>query len=73
MQVGTIFDAVRPRLAVYSHLVFLGAPDVPPVSIDDLVEQTRQTYRGPLVVGRDLMSIEIGDKLVVFDPDSPEP
>ena len=31
----------------------------------DLVAQTRKTYSGPLEVGEDLMSIEIGDKVEV--------
>jgi ribonuclease Z len=59
-QAGTIFTRVKPRLAVYSHIV---PPDVP-----DLVPHTRKTYAGPLEVGEDLMSIEIGDKIVVHRP-----
>jgi ribonuclease Z len=56
-QAGVIFTRVKPRLAVYSHIV---PPDVP-----DVVPHTRKTYDGPLEVGEDLMSIEIGDKIVV--------
>jgi ribonuclease Z len=59
-QAGTIFSRVKPRLAVYSHIV---PPDVP-----DVVPHTRKTYDGPLEVGEDLMSIEIGDKIVVKRP-----
>jgi ribonuclease Z len=59
-QAGTIFTRVKPRLAVYSHIV---PPDVP-----DVVPHTRKTYSGPLEVGEDLMSIEIGDKIVVHRP-----
>jgi ribonuclease Z len=29
-------------------------------TIDDVVRETRRTYDGPLVVGTDLMSFEIG-------------
>jgi ribonuclease Z len=56
-QAGTIFRQVKPRLAVYSHIV--------PPNATDLVAQTRKTYSGPLEVGEDLMSIEIGDKIEV--------
>jgi ribonuclease Z len=56
-QAGTIFSQVKPRLAVYSHIV-------PPNAIN-LVAQTRKAYSGPLEVGEDLMSIVIGDKIEV--------
>ena len=59
-QAGEIFTRVHPKLAVYSHIV---PPDVP-----DVVPHTRKTYSGPLEVGEDLMSIEIGDKIVVRRP-----
>jgi ribonuclease Z len=59
-QAGIIFTRVKPRLAVYSHIV---PPDVP-----DLVPHTRKTYDGPLEVGEDLMSIEIGNKITVRRP-----
>ncbi len=70
-QAGMIFDAVQPKLAVYTHLVMLSAPDIPVVGLDELVEQTRRTYSGPLVVGRDLMSIEIGDTVAIYDRGKP--
>jgi ribonuclease Z len=54
---GKVFTKVAPKLAVYSHIV---PPDVP-----NVVPHTRKTYSGPLEVGEDLMSIEIGDKIVV--------
>ncbi len=57
-QAGTVFSRVKPKLAVYSHVVPFDAPD--------LVAHTRKTYSGPLEIGEDLMSIEIGDKLEVY-------
>ena len=66
-QAGLVFDAVQPKLAVYTHLVMLGTPDIPMVSLEELVQQTRTTYSGPLVVGHDLMIIEIGDTVAVYD------
>jgi ribonuclease Z len=59
-QAGTIFSRVKPKLAVYSHIV---PPDVP-----NVVPHTRKTYSGPLEVGEDLMSIEIGDQVIVHRP-----
>jgi ribonuclease Z len=57
---GTIFTQVKPKLAVYSHIV--------PGDATDLVPLTRKTYAGPLEVGEDLMSFEIGDSVVVHRP-----
>ena len=56
-QAGTVFSQVKPKLAVYSHVV--------PFNAQDLVAHTRKTYSGPLEVGEDLMSIDIGDKVEV--------
>jgi ribonuclease Z len=59
-QAGVIFSRVKPKLAVYSHIV---PPDVP-----NVIPHTRKTYSGPLVVGEDLMTIEIGNKVEVQPP-----
>ena len=59
-QAGIVFTRVKPKLAVYSHIV---PPDVP-----DVIPHTRKTYAGPLEVGEDLMSIDIGDKIEVHRP-----
>ena len=58
-QAGEIFTKVKPRMAVYSHIV------IPAATEQDLIPPTRKTYSGPLEVGEDLMVIEIGDKIVV--------
>src|ERR1700722_19680604 len=59
-QAGIVFTRVKPKLAVYSHIV---PPDVP-----EVIPHTRKSYAGPLEVGEDLMSIEIGDKTEVHPP-----
>jgi ribonuclease Z len=59
-QVGRLFTAAKPRLAVYSHIV----PS--PTTAEDLIGPTRKTYAGPLAVGYDLMTIVIGDTVDVF-------
>jgi len=64
-EAGQVFSLTKPRLAVYSHLVFLASDKVPRVTVDDIVAGTRETYSGPLEVGEDLMSFEIGDTVGV--------
>jgi ribonuclease Z len=58
---GRIFDHTKPKLAVFTHFVFLASDRIPPATVADLVDQTRETYGGPLQVGEDLMSFEIGE------------
>jgi len=57
---GRIFAEARPKLAAYTHIVLLSNKDNPEPTIDDVVRETRRTYDGPLVVGTDLMSFDIG-------------
>lgn len=54
-EAGRIFTRVAPKMAIYSHIV---PPDVP-----DVVPHTRKTYSGPLDVGEDLMTIEVGEQI----------
>jgi ribonuclease Z len=58
-EAGTVFTRCRPKLAAFTHLVFLASETVGPASIADLIAETRQTYEGPLEVGEDLMSFTI--------------
>jgi len=64
-EAGQVFSLAKPKLAVYSHLVFLSSDKVPRATVDDIVAGTRETYDGPLQVGEDLMSFEIGDTIIV--------
>lgn len=52
-------------MAVYSHIVHLSRGKFPEPTIEDVIAETRQTYSGPLVVGEDLMSFEIGDTVTI--------
>lgn len=58
-EAGKVFTQAAPRMAVYSHIVLFG------VSAKELEARTRTTYKGPLVVGEDLMTFDIGDKITV--------
>jgi ribonuclease Z len=64
-EAGMVFARTNPKLAVYTHLVFLASEEIPAMTVDDLIAQTRQTYNGPLEVGEDLMSFEIGETVSV--------
>jgi ribonuclease Z len=66
-EAGRIFTLAKPKLAVYSHIVFATQKPVPDVPEDTLIARTRTTYRGPLVVGRDLTSVVIDEGVHVFD------
>lgn len=58
-QAGQVFAAVKPGLAIYSHIALFGN------STADLVRRTRITYTGPLEVGEDLMQVEVGESPIV--------
>jgi len=54
-QAGEVFSEARPKLAVYNHLLLFGG-----AKAEDLVPMTRGNYSGPLIVGEDLLQIDIG-------------
>ncbi len=56
-EAGKLFSIVKPKLAAYSHIV--------PGGTKDLIEQTRKSYAGPLEVGEDLMSFDVGNEVGV--------
>ena len=56
---GSLFARVKPRLAVYTHIV----PS--PAGPEDLIPPTRKSYDGPLAVGYDLMQITVGETVDV--------
>ncbi len=55
-QAGVVFSEVRPKLAVYNHLLLFGG-----AKAEALIPLTRKNYSGPLVVGEDLLQINIGE------------
>ena len=64
-EAGMVFDRIRPRLAVYSHVVLLFDPTIGAPTIEELEARTRTTYSGLLETGEDLMTIEVADDIVV--------
>jgi ribonuclease Z len=57
-QAGEIFSRVKPKLAVYNHLLLFGG-----ATPEDLIPATRKKYPGPLIVGEDLLQIQIGERV----------
>jgi ribonuclease Z len=66
-QAGEVFATVKPRLAVYFHIVH------PEATADELIAPTRKSYSGPLEIGEDLMVIEVGEQVTVRRPDGASP
>ena len=59
-QAAVVFSRAQPKLAVYNHLLLFGG-----AKADDLIPTTRKNYSGPLLVGEDLLQIEIGEKVEI--------
>lgn len=57
-QVSDVFARVRPRMAVYAHII------PPQVTSEELIAAT--SYDGPLTVAHDLMMMIIGDHIDVI-------
>ncbi len=64
-EAGQVFAQTKPKLAAYTHIVAIGNAQLAPPTVEDFIAQTRQTYDGPLVVGEDLMTFDIGETVTV--------
>ena len=62
---GRVFAQAKPKVAVYAHISLLSNDRIPEPTLADVTAETRQTYDGPLQIGEDLMSFEIGDTVSV--------
>ena len=62
---GRVFAQTKPKLAAFTHVVQLASKEVPPPTLDELVAEVRRSYDGPLEVGEDLMSFEIGETVTM--------
>ncbi|KAA3438875.1 MBL fold metallo-hydrolase [Rufibacter hautae] len=59
-QASKVFNAVKPKLAVYSHIVRLYDR-----TNEELLQRTKNAYTGPLVLGEDLMSFSVNETVAV--------
>ncbi|MEP6594870.1 MAG: MBL fold metallo-hydrolase [Ginsengibacter sp.] len=55
-QACKIFNAVKPKLAVYSHIVRLYGH-----TTEEILKRSKLNYSNPLVLGEDLMSFSVGN------------
>jgi ribonuclease Z len=53
-EAAAIFREAAPKLAVYSHIVLRGV-----ATTDDVLRDTRRTYDGKVIMGSDLMTIDV--------------
>jgi ribonuclease Z len=71
-QCGEIFARAKPKLAAFTHMVPMGAPafgvPFPAPTVQEMIDETRKVYQGPLESGVDLMAFEVGDTVVVKRP-----
>ncbi len=59
-QAAKVFNTVKPKLAVYSHIVRLYGS-----TTEEILKRTKANYPGPLVSGEDLMSFSVGETVTV--------
>lgn len=64
-QAGQIFTETKPKMAAYSHFVFLANKKYPAMTPEDVKQATQTTYSGPLTLGTDLTRFNIGDEVTV--------
>jgi ribonuclease Z len=59
-QTARVFNEVKPKLAVYSHIVKLYG-----MTEQEILRRAKANYSGPIIMGEDLMSFSIDDKVSV--------
>jgi ribonuclease Z len=64
-EAGRVFAQTTPKLAAFTHLVMLASETIAAPTVEELIAATRETYAGPLEIGEDLMSFEIGEIVTV--------
>lgn len=65
-EAGIVFAKINPKLAVYTHLVMLSSATIPEAPLHSLITRTRKNYSGPLVIGEDLMTFIVDDKVSIL-------
>ncbi|SRR6266851_1363598 len=63
---GRVFARIKPKLAVFTHVGLLTTDrNFPPPTGTEVLRRSHTTYSGAIVLGEDLMTIDIGDKVEV--------
>jgi len=60
-QAALVFNKIKPRLAVYSHLLLFG------VTEKAILDETFSLYKGKVIIGRDLDTFDIGTAINVYN------
>jgi len=63
---GEIFSKVKPRLALYYHIIQCMGE----TSLEEIMDRTRKGYDGFVVFGEDLMRIKISDRVEILGTSS---
>ena len=59
---GKVFNVVQPKLAVFYHVLnFLGT------TYDDILRRTRDVYDGYVILGEDMMEIEVDEQVKILN------
>jgi ribonuclease Z len=59
-QAARVFNEVKPKLAVYSHISKLSGH-----TEEEIMRRTKINYPGPTMMGEDLMSFSVGDSVAI--------
>jgi ribonuclease Z len=62
---GRVFEQTKPKLAAYTHLVLPGTELISAMTPEEIVEETRKVYAGPLEICEDLMSFDIASEVKI--------
>src|SRR5256884_8821203 len=69
-EAGSLFARAKPKLAAYTHLVFLGSPDHPAPQVAGIERTTPAAYSGPLALATDLLAFDVRNDQVIVIPDA---
>lgn len=61
-QAGELFSRVKPKMAVFSHIIHPNATE------QEIIPATRKAYDGVVVLGKDLMVVEVGEQVEIRNP-----
>lgn len=61
---GTIFTRAAPKMALYTHIVWGRKSE------QELIALTRETYAGPLTVGKEMMQVRVADTVEIVGSNS---
>ena len=57
-EAGEVFTRVTPKLAVFTHVIQWHG-----VGLEEMLNRTQKVYNGPVIMGEDLMTFEVGDSV----------